>query len=456
MKVPCGVVRDLLPLYAEDLVGEESRALVEEHLADCPDCRKTLEDMKQPKPAPEPDGAEALRAVKRDIRRRRLTAVLLAALLVFLPLFALLARATDKVAVPWEKDLFRVESEEDGALVFSFDGRISAVEGDLCTDPDSGETTLLLQGWSSAWNDWTEDARERGTYTFRPVPDRVIYGYGFRDMGQKFLYGKPANGGVHILPRLALGYYLLLALAAAAVLGLLWLIFRKKKAAAVLKALFFAALSYPVGHLLVKGTQTMSFFLLRDLAFILIAAAAVWGLLMLLWTVLFAVEKETRRRRLKGLMIGILAIVLLMFAFFVFVPGSYGPTWEVRAQLLVDGQPVGEKNITIYRLGSDYFSELPLKTVIEALGGEFTWEENDGARIEAEGKVFVLDGDRLRDSAGNTLCRDDRLQFHGEEGEYPHELYLEHETVQSVLRMLGFESAEITIDPRTRTVSVTQ
>ena len=456
MKVPCAVIRDLLPLYAEDLAGEESRALVEEHLADCPDCRKQYEDMKQPKPAPEPDGAEALRAVKRVIRRRRLTAVLLAALLVFLPLFALLARGTEKYPLSYEEAEVQVESDKDGWLTLSFGSSVAGVERVNVTDPDSGKRILLVQAWNNRMLKLMGLHQLSGVGNWQANTayyDCVIYGFGEE---QTLLHGEAMNGGVQILPRLVLGYYLLLSLAATAVFGLLWLIFRKKKAAAVLRALFFAALSYPVGHLLIKGTQTISFFLLRDLAFILIAAAAVWGLLMMAWGILFAAEKETRRSRLKGLLIGILLVILLVFAFFVFVPGSYGSTREVRAQLVVDGQPVGDKSITIYRHGNDYFSELPLKTVIEALGGEFTWEENDGARIEAEGKVFILDGDRLRDSAGKTLCRDDRLQFHGEEGEYPHELYLEHETVQSVLRMLGFESAEITIDPRNRTVSVTR
>lgn len=284
MKIPCAVIRDLLPLYAEDLTSEESKQVVDEHLADCPDCRARLEALRQPA-APEPDAAETLRGVKKSLRRRRLLTALLAALLVFLPLFSLLARSTDKIAVPWEADLVRVESA-DGGLRLSFDGRISALEAELCTDPDNGETTLLLQGWSDRWSGRPDAAHERGSYAISTLPDRVIYGYGFRDMGQKFLYGKPMNGGTVILPRLTLGYYVLIALATAAIFGLLWLIFRKKKAADLLRALFFAALSYPVGHLLVKGGETFSFFLARDLAFILIAAAAVWGLLMLGWTIL--------------------------------------------------------------------------------------------------------------------------------------------------------------------------
>lgn len=39
----CTVVRDLLPLYLEGLVSDETRELVEEHLDRCPDCRSLCE-----------------------------------------------------------------------------------------------------------------------------------------------------------------------------------------------------------------------------------------------------------------------------------------------------------------------------------------------------------------------------------------------------------------------------
>ncbi len=286
MNTPCAVIRDLLPLYAEDLASEESKALVDEHLESCPNCRRALEELKAPPASvPEPDGAEALRAVKKTIRRRRLRTALLAALLVFLPLFALLARSTDKVALPYDEDLIHAELTEDGRLSVSFSGAVSGVQTEDVTEPDSSEHILLLQAWTNRLNDTLGASRQRvGSTASFSVDDctHVIYGFGSE---QHLLYGEPMNGGVQVLPRLALSAYLLLALAAAAVFGLLWLCLRKKKAAPVLRALFFAALSYPAGHLLVKGAQTTSFFLARDLACILLAAAAVWGLLMLLFPI---------------------------------------------------------------------------------------------------------------------------------------------------------------------------
>lgn len=36
----CNIIKDILPLYAEDMVSEDTKALVEEHLAHCPVCKR--------------------------------------------------------------------------------------------------------------------------------------------------------------------------------------------------------------------------------------------------------------------------------------------------------------------------------------------------------------------------------------------------------------------------------
>ena len=46
MKNECSYVRDVLPLYLENMVSEETRAFVKEHLENCSECFKEFEDMK--------------------------------------------------------------------------------------------------------------------------------------------------------------------------------------------------------------------------------------------------------------------------------------------------------------------------------------------------------------------------------------------------------------------------
>ena len=43
----CTVIQDLLILYADDCCSEESKSLVEEHLAGCESCRKALAEMRE-------------------------------------------------------------------------------------------------------------------------------------------------------------------------------------------------------------------------------------------------------------------------------------------------------------------------------------------------------------------------------------------------------------------------
>ena len=45
MKVSCDVIRDLLPLYCDDVCSGQSKRMVDEHLAECPECAATLQKM---------------------------------------------------------------------------------------------------------------------------------------------------------------------------------------------------------------------------------------------------------------------------------------------------------------------------------------------------------------------------------------------------------------------------
>ena len=52
MKISCNIIRDLLPLYAEDLASADTRAMVDEHLCDCEACQNVLNTMKKGTPVP--------------------------------------------------------------------------------------------------------------------------------------------------------------------------------------------------------------------------------------------------------------------------------------------------------------------------------------------------------------------------------------------------------------------
>ena len=47
MKITCDVIQDLMPSYIDGILSEDRKALVEEHMGTCQECRKMLEIMKE-------------------------------------------------------------------------------------------------------------------------------------------------------------------------------------------------------------------------------------------------------------------------------------------------------------------------------------------------------------------------------------------------------------------------
>ncbi|MGL6199527.1 MAG: zf-HC2 domain-containing protein [Lachnospiraceae bacterium] len=50
MKIPCEVIKDLLPLYIDDVCSDESRKMIIEHLAECKECKSELAAMQNELP----------------------------------------------------------------------------------------------------------------------------------------------------------------------------------------------------------------------------------------------------------------------------------------------------------------------------------------------------------------------------------------------------------------------
>lgn len=73
MKLPCKVVEDLLPLYYDGICTEESAALVEEHLKDCPCCSHLLSDLRSDVALPKKsaDDIQPLKKLQKSYQKMR-------------------------------------------------------------------------------------------------------------------------------------------------------------------------------------------------------------------------------------------------------------------------------------------------------------------------------------------------------------------------------------------------
>ena len=66
MKLPCTVMEDVLPIYLDGICADETEALVQEHLSQCPNCRQMLEKMRMDIQLQNaPDDMKPLRAIEK-------------------------------------------------------------------------------------------------------------------------------------------------------------------------------------------------------------------------------------------------------------------------------------------------------------------------------------------------------------------------------------------------------
>ncbi len=92
MKTNCEVIRDLLPLYADDACSEKSRELVEEHLQECAECGTLLQRLKKTEieAGLQQEKDSVLEYGERRFRRRTATAGLVAAGVLMIPILVCL------------------------------------------------------------------------------------------------------------------------------------------------------------------------------------------------------------------------------------------------------------------------------------------------------------------------------------------------------------------------------
>ncbi|NBI82762.1 zf-HC2 domain-containing protein [Clostridiaceae bacterium] len=126
-KISCEIVRDLLPLYADDAVSDASRALVEAHLEACENCRKVLENCRAQVKIPPESTADPLKKVKRRQIRRIALAALAAVACAALVSGMYFNYSTRSVTVPYDAATMTVADAGDGVFRFYYPENVNGI-----------------------------------------------------------------------------------------------------------------------------------------------------------------------------------------------------------------------------------------------------------------------------------------------------------------------------------------
>ena len=289
MKQECSIVRDLLPLYVEDMVSPETAEFVRGHLAACETCQAEVQRLRQPPdvtpPAQEERPEAPLRLLQRKLLLKRIQTALLAGAFVLVILLSAFAILSAPRYFPYTAQLLEVTEQADGSLTITFDQAVTQcqVESLGTQEPDNQSESYSIQAWTSPWDQWFSRSGSR-TLTITPQTDRPVLVYYAQNNGRGdvLVYGEHPDGGMETLPRLVLGYYLFLAAGVFVVLLVVWLTAKKKPKVRqwVGRALLLPP-AYGGGHLIVLGFTTVSYCATRDFILIVAIGALVYCLVLL-------------------------------------------------------------------------------------------------------------------------------------------------------------------------------
>ena len=137
MKHECSIVRDLLPLYAEGMLSQESTAFVKEHLESCDDCRAAYHGEETPAGGVPADTAKerseevgVLRTLKRKLRKQTWCIIAITAAVVLLVTLMLRLNPIDYLAA--------ISSNER----YTFSDRMALLFKGGYSDQDAAEAVL--------------------------------------------------------------------------------------------------------------------------------------------------------------------------------------------------------------------------------------------------------------------------------------------------------------------------
>lgn len=193
-KISCNIIKDILPLYLDGVVSDDTKKIVEEHLKECDQCRNEAMKLKQDVVLPASKSVrlaetEVVKGLKRKLFRKKF---LISAVSVIITI-AILAgiysyMVMTETCVPYNSGKVQIE-EENGALYVVYEG--DDLGGTVSFDPmkvnvdGEEETVFSFYCYTTLWSEYveplfddeTEQTRKKLMYVGEEDEiDRIYYG----------------------------------------------------------------------------------------------------------------------------------------------------------------------------------------------------------------------------------------------------------------------------------------
>jgi len=268
MKITCNVIKDLLPLYLENMLSDDSYNIVDEHIKDCHECKNYLDEMKNFKEIPVDRDALPLKKIKSKLYKKKIQTVILSVMLSLVLFVITVCYLTAPEYNSYSEREVTINEVGNGLLLAKFGDDVSGYDMYSYPTDDSTGYVYHIITWNNIWNRITKRSNIKNAI-INPNGEKVAAIYYYQANGDEdiLIFGKDINpkGGVITLPRLFMAYYIIIAIVIAAICGLIMIImYRNKKVINISMKIFLLPVSYLLAHLIIKGFISASYTATRD------------------------------------------------------------------------------------------------------------------------------------------------------------------------------------------------
>ncbi|MBA2174850.1 zf-HC2 domain-containing protein [Halobacillus locisalis] len=282
MKISCNVIKDILPLYAEDMVSQDTRDLVEDHIDSCENCKKHLEEMRTFEEPPVDTDIAPLKNIQNTLRRKKLQTILFSVMVTLVFAVVTIAYLTTPAYLPYNEDAVSIIEKDDGTVLLNFSEEVAGFDVTEYQAQDDSGYVYNITTWETIWHQKISRNNLENT-VLNPNGKTVasIYYYNTDGSENTLIYGDSITEGSMTLPRLVLSYYLLFAIGGSLLCGIGWFLFRKnEKIRNGLENIILLPISYVFAHFLIKGLHPATYLAGRDVYLIVLVTIPLYFALL--------------------------------------------------------------------------------------------------------------------------------------------------------------------------------
>ncbi len=122
-EIKCKIVQDLLPLYIDEVVSQDTKEMVDEHLQHCEECKKEYETMKLDLYIPEENKDSLFRTIRKKWRKKKvMTSIVSIFVTTTILIGAFLYVFYYETVIPYSEDLIYIEAKNENQLASRYFG----------------------------------------------------------------------------------------------------------------------------------------------------------------------------------------------------------------------------------------------------------------------------------------------------------------------------------------------